>query len=77
MIGVKRIYLPLFHLTCTLGTSSGRNPGRCTVLFARHGDQQGRGRCLKGEGCCHLIITTADINEKQVLRIVCLNTYNE
>lgn len=37
MIGVKRIYLPLFHLTCTLGTISGRNPGRCTVLLLAMG----------------------------------------
>ena len=49
VIGVKRIHLPLFDLTCTLGTSSGRDPGRHTVLslamgiYKEEGDFQGGG----------------------------------
>lgn len=49
-IGVERIHLPLFDLTCTLGTRSGRDPGRHVKAFACHGDLQVEGDKLKGWG---------------------------
>lgn len=48
---------------------------RCT--FTYNGDLQGKGRHLNGVGCFHLIITTADINEIQAMRIACMGTDKE
>lgn len=51
--------------------------GKAHCTFTYNGDLQGKGRHLNGVGRFHLIITTADINEIQVMRIVCMGTYKE
>lgn len=40
------------------------------------GHLEGKGRHPNGVGCFHLIITTADIRENQVMRTVRMGTYN-
>lgn len=50
MIGVKRIHLPLFDLTCALGTSSGRDPRRHTVLSLAMGICKEEGDVSRGWG---------------------------
>lgn len=50
VIGVKRIHLPLFDLTCALGTSSGRDPRRHTVLLLAMGICKEEGDVSRGWG---------------------------
>lgn len=65
MIQVERIYFFLCHPLALW-------PQVLKEILER----EGKGRHPNGVGCFHLIITTADIRENQVIRTVRMGTYN-
>lgn len=77
MIRVKRISLATVSPPLYSRHKFWEERWKAHCAFARTGDQQGKGRCLNGVECFHLIIISDDLNENQVMLAVCMGTYNE